>query len=57
MNNFTKDELEIINLDICESINRFTALKPAQSHLDLKSKVQSMIDNYCDHTAELKEIN
>lgn len=39
MNDFTKEELEIIAINIC--CNEKTA--------DLLNKINSMIDNYCDH--------
>jgi predicted methyltransferase len=46
MNDFTKEELEIIHLDICVYLNKSKLLKPPQHHIDLKDKVREMIDNY-----------
>jgi hypothetical protein len=47
MNNFTKEELEII----VECVKGFAW--DCESHIDrvceLKTKLQSMIDNYCEH--------
>ncbi len=49
MNDFTKEELQIIHLDICVYLNKSTLLQPPQHHIDLRDKVAEMIDNYCDH--------
>jgi hypothetical protein len=49
MNEFTKDELEIIYLDMTIYANKATPLKESPSHLELRNKVQSMINNYCEH--------
>ena len=49
MNNFTKEELEIIHLDICVYLNKSILLKPPKHHIELRDKIQRMIDNYCEH--------
>lgn len=49
MNDFTKEELQILLLEMNISINRHKGLlKVAPSYKDLKDKIQSMIDNYCE---------
>lgn len=54
MNDFTKEELQIIAIDLNINFNRNHARKliVPQSMLDLIKKVTGMIDNYCDHTPE-----
>lgn len=49
MNDFTKEELEIILLDMNAYIHRTTILAESPSHRTLRDKIQSMIDNYCEH--------
>ncbi|HAU1312533.1 TPA: hypothetical protein F8R99_14200 [Legionella pneumophila] len=50
MNDFTKEELQIIFLEMNISINRYGGiLKVAESYIDLRDKVESMIDNHCEH--------
>ncbi len=49
MNEFTKDELQIIHLDMTTYINRTPILNESPSHKALRDKVEGMIDNYCDH--------
>lgn len=50
MNDFTKEELQIIFLEMNISINRHKdLLKVAPSYQALRDKIESMIDNYCDH--------
>ena len=57
MNDFTKDELNIIYLDMTIYAKRNTPpLKESPSHLDLRNKIQSMIDNYCDHKGAIPGI-
>lgn len=52
MNDFTKEELQIILLEMNITINRHKdLLKIASSYQDLKYKLESMIDNYCGHEA------
>lgn len=53
MNDFTKEELQIILLDMDTYINlNKSILKESPSHGQLRLKIQSMIDNYCDHEHE-----
>lgn len=50
MNDFTKEELKIILLEMNISINRHRdLLKVAPSYQALKDKIESMIDDYCEH--------
>jgi len=49
MNDFTKDELQIIHLDMTAYIHRTTILAESPSHRALRDKVQSMIDDYCEY--------
>lgn len=58
MNKFTKEELQIISLDMHSYINRTTLLGESPSHKELREKVDSMIDNYIENqqSDELKEI-
>jgi hypothetical protein len=53
MNDFTKEELEIIHLDMTVYAKRWYPLKEAQNHQDLRDKLQSMIDNYCEHDGKI----
>lgn len=51
MYEFTKDELQIILLDLifyAEQKN-VRGLRESPTHKELRDKVESMIDNYCDH--------
>lgn len=49
MSDFTKEELQIIHLDMTSYINRTPMLNESPSHKSLRDKIQSMIDNYCEH--------
>jgi len=49
MNDFTKEELEIILLDMDGYIKRTPMLNEAPSHKSLRNKIQFMIENYCEH--------
>lgn len=49
MNDFTKEELQIIHLDMTIYAKKTHLLKESPSHQALRDKVQSMIDNYCEH--------
>jgi len=49
MNDFTKEELLIIHLDMCTYVEQNKILKESPSHRALRDKVESMIDNYCEH--------
>lgn len=50
MNDFTKDELKIILLDMqfYAQNKKNKVLKEAMSHVELREKIESMIDNYKD---------
>ena len=48
MNDFTKEELQIIHLDMTTYVNRTPMLKESPSHKELRDKIQSMIDDYCE---------
>ena len=54
MNDFTKEELESI-IDFAEVYNDFGSSWTYELHKPLISKIQSMIDNYCE-SEELKDI-
>lgn len=45
---FTREELQIILLDMQSYINRTTILAESPSHKALREKIESMIDNYID---------
>lgn len=49
MNYFTKAELLIILLDMSTYIQMNKILKESPSHRELRLKIQSLIDNYCEH--------
>ena len=50
MNDFTKEELTVIHLAVMRDMNQFAhILKTSPSMLALKEKLESMIDNYCEH--------
>ncbi len=49
MNDFTKDELQIIHLDMTIYAEKTKLLKESPSHKALRDKLQSMIENYCKH--------
>lgn len=49
MNDFTKEELQIIHLDMTIYAEKTKLLKESPSHKALRDKVEAMIDNYCDH--------
>lgn len=50
MNDFTRDELQIIHLDVNIEINKHRGiLRPSPCHLALRDKIEAMIDNYCEH--------
>lgn len=51
MNDFTKEELQIILLDMECYINRTPMLKESPSHKALRLKIESMINKYneCAH--------
>jgi hypothetical protein len=49
MNDFTKEELQIILLDMKTYINKAGVLKVPEHHLALADKIQTMIDAPCKH--------
>lgn len=52
MNDFTKDELNILLLEMNIVIQRTTKegiLSISPIYFKLRDKIQSMIDNYCEH--------
>ena len=52
MNEFTKEELQIIHIDMTIYVTRTPMLKESPSHKELRDKIQSMIENYnndCKH--------
>jgi hypothetical protein len=49
MNDFTKEELQMLHLDMCININKAPPLNPAPCYVELRDKIQSLIDNYCEH--------
>jgi hypothetical protein len=49
MNDFTKDELELILSDLDHAVfSRYYA----EGKAELRKKIQSMIDNYCEHESD-----
>ena len=46
---FTKEELEIILLDMTIYADTSYPLKESPSHKGLRDKVQAMIESYCEH--------
>lgn len=50
MNDFTKDELLIIHLDMCTYVAQNKILNESPIHRKLREKIESMIDNYCEHS-------
>jgi hypothetical protein len=50
MSDFTKEELCVIHLAIIRDMNQFALiLKSSPSMLKIRDKLESMIDNFCDH--------
>jgi hypothetical protein len=49
MNDFTKDELIMLKRLALQNVNQF---RENSDCIDLMSKIQSMIDNYCEHDEE-----
>lgn len=52
MNEFTKEELQILLLEMKIYIYKSEPLKAAKSYVELKDKLESMVDNYCEHEWE-----
>ena len=56
MNEFTKEELKIIQWEINTAVNKLDmATLSSKKHSELNEKIQSMIDNYCEHEEKHKE--
>lgn len=51
MNNFTKEELQCLLLTLD---NVYIASRTVRQH-ELQEKIQSMIDNYCEHKPDIQE--
>lgn len=50
MNDFTKAELSVIHLAVVRDMNQFAhILKTSPSMIELRDKLETMIDNYCEH--------
>ncbi len=49
MNDLTKEELTILFLELNIAIRNWGEAKEYKDYPRLKDKLQSMIDNYCDH--------
>lgn len=49
MCDFTKEELQIMLLDMNVYINTTKILAESPSHKRLREKLEHMIDNYCEH--------
>ncbi len=57
MNDFTKDELQIILLDMDTYINQNKILKESPIHKELRLKIQSLIEDYCENNSEIERKN
>ena len=49
MNDFTKEEMQIILLDMDININKTYLVKHSPSYIALRDKIKKKIDNYCEH--------
>lgn len=54
MNEFTKEELQEIHKQL-KNVTKSDFIPYSCLTLALKKKIQSMIDNYCDHEPELSQ--
>lgn len=52
MNDFTKDELDILENIMCGAGNLRGIDSKSYVFKDLLKKIQSLIDNYCEHELE-----
>jgi hypothetical protein len=52
MNNFTKEELYQIKFDMDNGQNRYDSSFTDEMYIALENKIQSMIDNYCEHESD-----
>lgn len=57
MTDFTKEELQIILLDMTTYVNRTLILNESPGHKKLRDKLQHMIHNYCQHDWDVKIYN
>lgn len=57
MNDFTKEELQIILIDMSVNIIKSPPLKPSPYYLELRDKIRAMVDNYCEHKEEYEDFN
>jgi len=58
MNDFTKSELLIMHLAIIRDINQFGhILKTSPSMLELRDKLEKMIENYCEHKEQYEDLD
>lgn len=56
MNEFTKEQLSIIHLAIIRDMTQFShILKSSSSMIKLRDKLETMIDNYCDHKNQIMD--
>lgn len=50
MNDFTKEELQIIQWEINTAVNKLDmATLSSEKHSALNEKIKSMIESYCEH--------
>ena len=49
MNDFTKEELKILFLELNIAIRHWGDAKEYKDYPMLKDKIQTMIDDYCEH--------
>ena len=56
MNDFTKEELETIFLDMNHNILKYGKENIDPFYLNLRDKVEVMIDNYCEHEFQIKSL-
>jgi hypothetical protein len=54
MNDFTKEELKILFLELNIAIRHWGDAKEYKDYPILKDKIQNMIDNYCKHESDGK---
>ncbi len=58
MNDFTKSELTVIHIAVTRDMIQFAhILKTSSSMLKLRDKLETMIDNYCEHQEEYEDLN
>lgn len=57
MNDFTKDELEQLLFDLDAKIFRYGEVNIHEFSLKLRNKIQSLVDNYCEHDFYMEAAN